>query len=210
MSYSARVFPGFLLLFCAMVLFVEAQPCLAHKVIVYAWIDGDTVRTESKFSRGRYVSGGHITVFDRKGQKLLEGTTDEKGGFSFPLPGRGDLLVVLDAGMGHRGEWSLEVPEEKASVTPDAEPAVKTSPPESDTGTVVSENPGGSDCAVTDERVQRAVERALDERFEPLLQMMADVRDRGPSATEIFGGIGYILGLVGLAAWISSRKKPDR
>jgi len=63
-----------------------AVPCAAHahKVTVFAWVDGDRVVTESKFSRGRMVKQGRIVVYDLQGEKLLEGETDEQGRFPFP------------------------------------------------------------------------------------------------------------------------------
>jgi nickel transport protein len=37
--------------------------------------------------------------------------------------------------------------------------------------------------------------------------MLAESRKQGPTVTEIFGGIGYIIGLMGIAAYFKNRRK---
>jgi nickel transport protein len=39
------------------------------------------------------------------------------------------------------------------------------------------------------------------------MKSLADMRQRGPSLTDILGGIGYIIGLVGVAAYVSSKRR---
>ncbi|MFZ0052401.1 MAG: hypothetical protein WAK96_11560 [Desulfobaccales bacterium] len=97
------------LLICAL-----ATPALAHRVIIFAYTEGDTVLTESKFEPGGPVEHGKIIVQDAKtGKQLLTGDTDTKGKFSFTIPAEAksqkmDLKIVIEAGMGHRGEWLLK------------------------------------------------------------------------------------------------------
>jgi len=51
------------------------------------------------------------------------------------------------------------------------------------------------------------VEKALDKKLSPILKRLAESETRGPGLSEIFGGIGYIFGLAGVAAYVQSRKK---
>jgi hypothetical protein len=37
--------------------------------------------------------------------------------------------------------------------------------------------------------------------------MLADLQQKGPSIKDIFAGIGYIFGLLGVAAYVQSRKR---
>ena len=67
-------------------LLLSAVPATAHKVNVFAWVDGDRIYTQSKFSGGRKAKNATIEVYDRQGNKLLEGQTDDKGEFSFKIP----------------------------------------------------------------------------------------------------------------------------
>ncbi len=58
----------------------------AHRVNIFAWVEGDTVHTESKFSGGKRVNGGEIVVYDLEGKQLLSGKTNAEGEFSFKIP----------------------------------------------------------------------------------------------------------------------------
>ncbi|HBI15937.1 MAG TPA: hypothetical protein DDY20_10565 [Desulfobulbaceae bacterium] len=80
----------------------------AHKVNIFAYVEGGTVFTESYFPDGKPVSGGLIEVQDTKGNKLLEGKTDEKGLFSFPLPKNENLTIIINATMGHKNSFLLK------------------------------------------------------------------------------------------------------
>jgi nickel transport protein len=79
----------------------------AHRVNVFAWVEGDRVFVECKYPDGTKVREGVIRVLDSAGKELLTGKTDAKGEFSFKVPKQDDLKIVLEAGMGHRAEWPL-------------------------------------------------------------------------------------------------------
>jgi len=79
----------------------------AHRVNIFAWVEGDTVMVECKYPDGTKVHEGVIRVFDSAGKELLNGKTNAKGEFSFKVPKPDDLKIVLEAGMGHRAEWPL-------------------------------------------------------------------------------------------------------
>ena len=66
-----------IILFLASILVISTSlPAFAHKVIIFAWVEGDIVFTESKFSGGKRAVGAQVQVFDREGKQLLEGRTD--------------------------------------------------------------------------------------------------------------------------------------
>ena len=62
------------------------ETAMAHKVSVFAWVEGDTVYTLGKFSGGKKVKNGRIEVYDTEGKKLLDGLTNERGEFAFKIP----------------------------------------------------------------------------------------------------------------------------
>ena len=168
---------------------------LAHKVYLYAWVEGDTVYTESYFGSKKKVQGGLIQVFNLSGEKLLEGHTDEKGEFSFKVPQKTDLRIVVEASMGHKNEYVL-----KADELWDSVPA-PTEKPETHQDKA---KPGKQ---VEAEQLQTVVEKALDSRLKPIIRELAKIRrEKGPGLTEIIGGIGYIFGLMGVVLYFWSRK----
>jgi len=187
----------------------DPVPVCAHRVNVFAWVEGDTVHTESKFSGGRTVNGGEVFVYDLEGSELLAGKTNEQGEFSFKVPKKAALKIVLQAGMGHRAEWIIPLEE----ISPAAsQPASKTgsgADSASARGNRVQEQ-AMSSRPLGAEEIERAVERALDKKLQPFLKRMAESKEQRPSFREILGGIGYILGLVGIATYFHARrKKPD-
>ena len=99
-------FTALVICFLTMVL---SSSAFAHKVNIYAYVEGDTVFTESYFPDGKKVQNGKIKVYDEAGQLLLEGLTDTNGQFTFRRPLKNKLNIALDASMGHRDEFVLRL-----------------------------------------------------------------------------------------------------
>ena len=184
----------------------------AHRVNVFAWVEGDTVYVESKFAGGKKVKDGKIVVTDPRGVELLSGRTNDQGEFSLQAPKATDLKIVLIAGQGHRGEWTVRaaeiagIPSKTASHPrtenarpPDQGMAVPSKSPEAETA--------APDTVVKPQELEAVIDSILDKKLKPIIRMLADMRQKGPSVGDIFAGIGYIFGLVGIAAYIHSRKK---
>jgi len=179
-----------------------AGPARAHKVMIFAWVEGDMVHTESKFSGGKVVKGGKVIVYDSEETRLLEGKTNDRGEFSFKVPKNTALRIVLQAGMGHRAEWTVPVAELEGVGVPETGATVsqKTAPKKPENLLQPAPGPSADD-------IQVAVEKALDRKLEPIMKMLAESRERGPSLADILGGIGYILGLVGIGSYFHYRRK---
>ena len=101
--------------------FFKIELVYAHRVNLFAWVEGDTVYVESTFSGGRDVKAGQITVTDPQGTEIFRGTTDENGKISFKAPKKVELKIVLLAGPAHRAEWTIaarEIEMPAAGTTP--------------------------------------------------------------------------------------------
>jgi nickel transport protein len=197
---STRLFLRIFFLTWILILY-SAPPAMAHKTVVFAWIEGDTVYTESKFAGGRKAKNALVEVFDDQGNRLTTGRTDAKGEFSFKAPRKSDVKIVVSAGTGHRGEWLVSAEEFE-----DGKPPSQTLPQQMPAKKEKITEPR----IVSDplpEKIQAAVEKALDKKLKPVLKMLAESRNQDPKIKDIIGGIGYILGLVGLGAYIHYRKK---
>ena len=81
---------------------------LAHRVNLFAYVDGGKIYTESYFPDGKPVTGGKVLVYDSREKLLVQGITDKEGLFSFPIPVVDDLKIVIDATMGHRNSFKLK------------------------------------------------------------------------------------------------------
>ncbi len=191
-----------------------AAPAMAHKVTIFAWVEGDIVHTQSKFSGGRKAKGSTVGVYDMEGNQLLEGKTNENGEFSFKVPQKTALKVALKASMGHLAEWTIPVEEiigvadvAKSSVPEvGVEAAIQEAAPSTDPK-VDTELPVPGAATLSREEVQRLIDESIDRKLTPIVNKLSESLDRGPGMREVIGGIGYILGLVGVALYFKTRGK---
>jgi len=102
--------------------------------------------------------------------------------------------VELEAGAGHRAEWTLDV-------GPAANPGESGTPALAPRDSYQPVDTRGA------EEIRQAVEKALDAKLDPVIRMLLEARDPGPSVTEVVGGIGYIVGLAGLALFLQDRRR---
>lgn len=184
---------------------------LAHKVTVFAWVERDIVLGQGKFSGGKKAQNSQIIVRDLNGKELLRTTTNENGEFSFPIPTKTAMRIELIAGMGHRAEWTI--PLEDIDETAAAQSALEDETPPQPAPGAKNTSPAPAahttesiDPAQLEAIVERAVTKALNKKITPLTKMVADLEQKGPTLSDIFGGIGYIFGLMGVAIYFSSRK----
>ncbi len=178
---------------------------LAHRLNVFAFVDGGEIQVECYFSRGRPAQHGKVEVKDAAtGTALLKGVTDAGGLFRFAVPGElrdqgHDLLIRVNAGEGHQGEWRIAAAESGRPVTGVQKPQsiAAVPPPASQVGEVI---------IITPQELERIIDAALEQKIAPLRQMLAEQYNAGPSLRDIIGGIGWLLGLAGIAAWASGRR----
>ena len=199
---------------CLCILPLCVGPASAHRVNVFAWVEGDTIYVEGKFSGGKKVKSGKIVVTDPRGDKLLSGLTNDQGEFSFKVPKRTDLKIVLIAGQGHQAEWTIRAAEmedlpSKTESDTSAEKVMQSERKKDVSITSVDTRTAAPDTAIKPKELEAIIETVLDRKLKPITRMLADIRQDAPSVGDIFAGIGYILGLVGIAAYVQSRKKKE-
>lgn len=185
-----------------------ATPALAHRVLVFAYAEGDTIHTESKFIPNTPVRQGKIEVLDQKsGKVLLTGQTDDQGKFSFKIPAEAaaqklDLEIVVEAALGHRGSWLFKAANYVPGPAP--EPAAAPAPAAATTPAA-----GAKSVSAEQQAWEAALNKALERQLAPLNEKLTELTIHRTSATDIIGGIGYILGLCGLGAYFLSRRKTN-
>lgn len=199
---AAALLPLLLLAVLAAALLAPA-PALAHRVNIFAWLEGGDVVVECGFNRSSPVKNGLITVFDAvDGKELLQGHTDDAGRFSFPVPqaareGHG-LRIRINAGEGHQNEWDMDASEFSGAAAPTASPTEKVNGTEGAAAQAVS--------GATPDQVRAIVNAALDAKLGPIRRDLAAQVNAGPGIQEIIGGIGWILGLVGIGLYFKGRR----
>lgn len=185
------------------VLFLATLLCLlataearAHRVNVFAWMEGGHLLVEGNFGKGRPARDAVVEVFGQADQVLqAAGATNASGQARLPVSevalAQG-LRVVLRAGEGHQGEWLLE-PSSQAAPTP--EPAL-------------SPSAQASHEVAPDVGMQRDLDAlrhevaALSSRVAALEQQLAQPE---PGLLQALAGVAIIFGLGGMVALLRRR-----
>lgn len=185
-------------IFCLLVLFVVFV--FGHKINIFGTVKGNRVYTQSYASDGGKIKGGMIEVYDKAGNKLLTGKTDSLGEYSFTIPKKDDLKIVVIGGMGHRAETIISVDE-----LPEIKPAVvkKETKPTTEKEVVPNKEVMSIDTLL----LRQTIEDVLRSQLHPVLKMIAEQKKETISFTEIIGGIGYIIGIIGIAMFFMSKRK---
>lgn len=199
---------------CLYIVFVSAA--YAHKVQMFAYAEGDTVFVEGYFADGKKAMKSEVVVYDASGAELLRGKTDDSGQFNFKATKKTDLRIVVDAGMGHKTEYTL--PASKLHIAGGNKAANAATPPASKdikSKTVKEEknkedNINKSQATRLDDAqlqaiVEKAVEKSVGEAIKPLVRSFTEMQQKN-QLTTIIGGIGYILGLMGIVLYFKSRR----
>ncbi len=194
------------------VIFISALLCsagfnglaLAHQLRVFAMAEGATITGYAYFSGGVKVKGAKITIFAPDGSQLGKVKTGEAGAFHFPATVRVDHRLIADAGAGHVAEFTVTAEE-----LPDTLPG-KTLEPLFKEALVVNAVttaqapplPMTKTAAVS---LQRMIERSVARQIRPLREQL-DAYEAKVRWHDVLGGIGYILGIAGVACyWLGRR-----
>lgn len=193
------------LIFIVLFIFATGSEALAHRVNVFAYVEEDTVFTESYFNDGRKCVDSKIEVFDCDGNRLLEGKTNKAGEFSFKVPMKTDLRIILTASMGHRAEYIVPASELPKSELQQIQQGILGAGIKKQKETIPAEV-----TQVDLEQIRSVIEDTLDKKLGPLMKLIAKSQEPKVSVTEVIGGIGYIFGLMGVAIYFKNRGKKRR
>ena len=203
-----------------------ATSALAHRVNIFAWTEGNEVVAECGFNGGNKVKQGQVVVFDAAtGAKLFEGRTDDFGVYRFPVSAEGKahgVRIVIKAGEGHQNEWTVEAAE-LATIQPGtvaapapssapasaaaSAPAVATAPAaQRPASPKTDKTPAQQAANISAADLQNIVNTALDAKLGPIRKELAELRVARPGFSEIIGGIGWLVGLAGIALYFKGRR----
>ena len=198
-------------------IWATATSALAHRVNIFAWTEGNEIVAECGFNGGNKVKQGQVVVFDAAtGAKLLEGRTDDFGVYRFPVSAEGKahgVRIVIKAGEGHQNEWTVEADERATSQPRTGDASAASSSPHSATADAAApaaqapaspktdKAPAQQAANISASELQNIVNTALDAKLGPIRKELAEMRVARPGFSEIFGGIGWLVGLAGIALY---------
>jgi len=198
--------------------FLFYNRAFAHKVSIFAYSEGSIIYTESYFPDGSPVINGEIQVYDSNNKLILNGKTDNKGIYNFKAPKIDDLKIVLLASMGHRAEFVLKKEEIATADTEDGN-VNNVSISKSQIGGIsvqnktgvnkTSENVALSTGNVTADEIRKIVSEEVAKELKPIARGIAKLEENKPGPTEIIGGIGYIIGLIGITMFFLAKKRDE-
>lgn len=190
----------------------------AHKVSIYAFTDGNAIQVEGFFNRNDKVHHGKITATDREtGTTVYSGTTNDAGIIRFRpdaefLKTAHGLTITLNAGDGHQAEWIFS-PEDLRGLAPTIrQPA---SFPLQKKKNLIAGHPvqsvsNGNDSNIINDcgnrQLATLIGDTIDSRLSPIRQQIARLEDPSPTIRDVIGGLGWIMGLLGIALYF--KKKP--
>jgi len=177
-------------------------PAHAHKVMVFALVQGDTAYVDGYFADGKKAQGSLVEVFDETGNRLLEGKTDSNGSFTFPVQEKTALKIVLTASMGHKAEFIIP----EGDIT-QGSPETTFTKDKSPAG-LAREGTAG-EC-ISPEQIRTIIEQELDKKLKPLIHAICQSQAKGPKLHDIISGIGYIAGVMGIIMYFRSRHTSKR
>lgn len=195
-----------------------ATPAEAHRLRVFATVEGGSVSGYGFFVGGGRPAGVAVRAETVDGGEVYHGTTDGEGRFTFPTPAEPTALIItLDPGDGHVAATTLEAG--RFGPATDATPPAGTSPSPAESGQHQTAGdtagPGIAPETVIMSRealqvaIDRSVEAAVARQVRPLLESYAAAESR-LRFNDVAGGIGMIVGLAGIALWISAKNRLRR
>lgn len=198
---------GTLLFALALTLLTCATPAAAHSLRLFAEGDGAVIRGKVYFHGGSPAKDIQVTAFDPEGRKLGETRTDAQGAFRLPAPYRCDYRLLAATEDGHGAEFRVPAEELSASLPApgaevdaaehaDQEKAVPADPAPAPAPRPLTSPAAGT---MADELA------AIRNQLSALRQQLAEYEHR-TRLRDVAGGIGYILGLAGVAFYLAARR----
>lgn len=199
--------------------FLYVPIALAHNVVSGVYTDGMTIEGEVGFSNGDMAEAGSpISVFDEAGKLIAELQLTEGGVFAYEAKAVSKHVVKVNLSAGHVAEMVIEADEltaptksmkmpasnavQSTIVTTKSEPLIALPSGRSAAGEVVF------DSKISTEQLQSIVRSAVAQQIRPLQKELRAYKEK-VMFRDITGGLGFIFGLFGVAAWLASKRKRE-
>ena len=190
-------------------------PALAHKLVVFATVEANTIQGEAYFRGGTPVREAKVTVVGPHGEVLGEITTDQEGKFTFDVRFRCDHKLIVNAGEGHSAEYTVSLDELPnglpAPDTPDESPNTKPAgvelvAPAESRAERPAIPPGEAAGSAPLQQSLKADLETIDRQVAGLRKDLDKYKNQ-LRVQDILGGIGYILGIMGLVFYFLGVRK---
>jgi nickel transport protein len=187
-----------LLLFTFSLVIIMSTNASAHRMKVFAWVEGDTVGGEAYFMGGEMIANAKIELI--AGQQVVAAKqSDSAGQFIFDAVTPGNYQIRADAGQGHIASFDIAQTEFATEA-----PAVTATTTTTNTNSTVA-SPAVT-CVQTSVLTSAQLETAIAKAIRPLREEI-DQYEAKVRMHDVLGGIGYIFGLFGFWMLLRSRRQ---
>ena len=179
---------------------LQVASASAHNVVSGIYADGMTIEGEIGFSNGDMAQAGStVKVYDAHDNLLAELTLAEGGLFSYQAKQVAKHIFKVNLSAGHVAEMVMEASElsPSAMAQSNAVAEVETDSGKGDVTLGIN---------VTVEQLESIVRSAVAQQIRPLQKELRAYKEK-VMLRDIAGGLGFIFGLFGVAAWMASSRK---
>lgn len=179
-------------------LLVLAAPAMAHKLKVFATVEGDAVVGYAFFIGGGRAIDTPFVAKTAAGAEIASGRTDGEGKFRVvpPPPVVSDIVVTVDTREGHIASATVSASRFGAGATVAAPASPVAGTP---AGPPTPSGPG-------DEATAAMIEAAVQRQVEPVLERL-EAMDSRLRYTDALSGIFLIAGAAGMVLWFRGRPR---
>lgn len=193
-------------------LLVQVGDIHAHNVVSGVYTEGMIIEGEIGFSNGEMAEAGSLVkVLNATGQEIAEVPLVEGGLFIYEAQTVEKHVFKANLSAGHIAEMVVEA-DELIAMTPETltrEVLLSGSSPikedNSDKTRAVLDT-SKSIQTLTANQLQSIVRSAVAQQVKPLQKELRAYKEK-VMFRDIAGGLGFIFGLFGVAAWVASRRK---
>ncbi|MCX5479072.1 cobalamin biosynthesis protein CbiL [Kaistia geumhonensis] len=171
-----------------------ALPAEAHKLKVFAAVEGRSVHGYAFFIGGGRPEGSAWVAKDAAGAEIASGTTDAEGRLAFDLPATSssDVTVTVDTHEAHIASATLAARTIGAADAGEAPTPARPAP--------------AAPRMTEDARLAALVAAAVERGTEPL-QERIELMDSRLRFADILSGVFLIIGLAGIGLWARGRRR---
>ena len=194
-------------------LLVQVGDIHAHNVVSGVYTEGMKIEGEIGFSNGEMAEAGSLVkVLNATGQEIAEVPLVEGGLFIYEAQTVEKHVFKANLSAGHIAEMVVEADELIAATTPETltrevflsgSSAIKEDKSDK-TGAVLDTSK--SIQTLTANQLQSIMRSAVAQQVKPLQKELRAYKEK-VMFRDIAGGLGFIFGLFGVAAWVSSQRK---
>jgi nickel transport protein len=179
---------------------ISPPPASAHGVKLFAVSHDGHISGQGYFVGGGPAINCQLILQNQEGQAVLQTRTDDKGKFTFAIPGnaKGPHLLFLNAGPGHA-----------ASVNFDFKAADNGGAALAQDDAILAANLPLSLPAPDCQLLLTQLNRQLQDISQQLLALQT-MYEPGVTFEKIIAGLGYIMGLLGTAMYFHYRPRRSR